>query len=180
MGKKIDLSVIIPVYQSEQYIAECLQSILCQKKINIEVLCMDDGSTDQSSHIIQNIAKSEKRVQWIPLEHQGVSHTRNEGLKRAKGEYVFFLDADDKVDGKTLAKALQKAQKHQVSVYVFGAKTSDPYHTPFWIQKAFSTCNKRYEKFEPEIFIEERGIRPSASNKLYKRELLIQNRLFFL
>lgn len=110
MGKKIDLSVIIPVYQSEQYIAECLQSILCQKKINIEVLCMDDGSTDQSSHIIQNIAKSEKRVQWIPLEHQGVSHTRNEGLKRAKGEYVFFLDADDKVDGKTFAKALQKAQ----------------------------------------------------------------------
>lgn len=179
MGKKIDLSVIIPVYQSEQYIAECLQSILCQKNINIEVLCMDDGSTDQSSHIIQNIAKSEKRVQWIPLEHQGVSHTRNEGLKRAKGEYVFFLDADDKVDGKTLAKALQKAQKHQVSVYVFGAKTSDPYHTPFWIQKAFSTCNKRYEKFEPEIFIRERGIRPSASNKLYKRELLIKNRIFF-
>ena len=113
MGKKIDLSVIIPVYQSEQYIAECLQSILCQKKINIEVLCMDDGSTDQSSHIIQNIAKSEKRVQWIPLEHQGVSHTRNEGLKRAKGEYVFFLDADDLVYG---VKDLQKPCKKRKNI----------------------------------------------------------------
>lgn len=91
----MDLSIIIPVYNTEKYLKECLDSVLSKikDKNNIEVILIDDGSTDHSSRIYRSYQQS--NFIWFKDENHGVSHARNEGLKRATGTWVMFLDADD-------------------------------------------------------------------------------------
>ena len=89
------ISVIIPVYNAEKYIARCLNSILENTYHNLEVLCINDGSTDQSEKIIQNFADRDNRIKILNQSNQGVSAARNCGLDAATGDYIAFIDADD-------------------------------------------------------------------------------------
>ena len=89
------VSVIVPVYNVERYIKECIESILQQTYKNIEVIAIDDGSPDNSASIINEISKKDPRVRLITKENGGVSSARNVGLDNANGEYVVFVDADD-------------------------------------------------------------------------------------
>ncbi len=89
------VSVIVPVYNVERYIKECIESILQQTYKNIEVIVVDDGSPDKSAAIISKISKKDPRVRLITKENGGVSSARNVGLDNANGEYVVFVDADD-------------------------------------------------------------------------------------
>ena len=90
------LSVIVPVYNTEQYLEECLNSILAQD--NLEIIIVDDGSTDRSGVICDEYANREARVKVIHIENSGVSNARNIGLSLAEGEYILFLDSDDYLD----------------------------------------------------------------------------------
>lgn len=96
------ISVIIPVYNSETYICECIHSVMDQTYSNLEVLVIDDGSVDHSREICNNISKMDERIYVFSQEHKGVSAARNMGLKAAKGKYLFFLDADDVIHFKLL------------------------------------------------------------------------------
>ena len=89
------ISVIIPVYNAEDYLQECLDSIRKQSLTNIEIICIDDGSTDGSVSVIKNVMKEDFRIQLIEQTNQGAGTARNNGLKNATGKYVAFLDADD-------------------------------------------------------------------------------------
>lgn len=89
------ISVIVPVYNTEKYLDECIQSVLSQSFINFELLLIDDGSTDNSGAICDAYASQDERVRVFHKENSGVSSARNVGLDEAKGEYVIFLDADD-------------------------------------------------------------------------------------
>lgn len=89
------VSVIIPIYNCEQYLKQCIESILCQTLKDLEIICVDDGSTDQSVKIIQQFALSNKKVIFLQQNHQGPGIARNKGIKKATGKYVTFLDADD-------------------------------------------------------------------------------------
>ena len=89
------ISVIIPIYNVEKYIARCLRSVLENTYQNLEVLCINDGSTDKSGEILQNIASQDNRVKVLNQPNQGVSVARNHGLDVATGDYVAFVDADD-------------------------------------------------------------------------------------
>lgn len=89
------VSVIVPVFNAELYISQCIKSILAQVYKNIEVIIIDDGSFDQSREILDNFALSDKRIRVIHKHNEGVSKTRNIGIAIAKGEYVTFVDADD-------------------------------------------------------------------------------------
>lgn len=89
------ISVIIPCYNAEKYIARCLQSVLENTYQNLEVLCINDGSTDQSEKILQNFASKNSRIKVLNQSNQGVSVARNLGLDMATGEYIAFIDADD-------------------------------------------------------------------------------------
>lgn len=92
------ISIIIPVYNAEAYIEECLTSILKQSFSNYEVLCINDGSTDNSASICQQFVDVDERFKLINKENGGVCSARNIGLDKAKGEWVCFVDADDKID----------------------------------------------------------------------------------
>lgn len=89
------ISVIIPVYNAERYVAECLDSLLNSTYRDVELICVDDGSTDGSGGILDQYARQDKRVLVIHQQNQGVSAARNKGLDVARGEWVTFVDADD-------------------------------------------------------------------------------------
>ncbi|MCR5769651.1 MAG: glycosyltransferase [Butyrivibrio sp.] len=95
VNNNVKLSVIIPVYNADKYISDCLNSIIKNASSDIEILVIDDGSTDNSKNIISDFIKRDGRIKCITQENSGVSEARNNGLRNAKGEYILFLDADD-------------------------------------------------------------------------------------
>lgn len=88
-------SIIIPVYNTSQYLKECIESILCQNDILFELLLIDDGSTDDSGKICNEYSQKDTRVKCFHILNGGVSKARNYGLSKAKGQYVSFIDSDD-------------------------------------------------------------------------------------
>ncbi|CAM4038785.1 Putative glycosyltransferase EpsH [Vibrio aerogenes CECT 7868] len=98
-GERSDLiSVIIPVYNVEKYLAECLQSVIVQSYPYIEIICVIDGSKDNSFNIARYYQMCDDRIKIIWQENQGLSGARNTGLKVAQGDFIFFLDSDDSIE----------------------------------------------------------------------------------
>ena len=91
------ISIIVPVYNVEEYLNECLDSIKRQTYKNIEVILVNDGSTDGSKEICERYCKNDSRFKLINQENQGLSETRNVGVRASIGEYIFFVDSDDVV-----------------------------------------------------------------------------------
>ena len=89
------ISVIIPVYNVEAYLPRCLDSVIQNTYRNLEIICVDDGSTDGSPEILRDYAQRDARITVITKENGGVSSARNAGLDRATGEFVAFIDSDD-------------------------------------------------------------------------------------
>ena len=89
------ISVIVPIYNSEKYLLFCLESIMAQSLKNIEIICIDDGSKDESINIIKNFIKIDNRIILISQNNQGAGIARNIGIKRSKGKYLAFMDSDD-------------------------------------------------------------------------------------
>lgn len=108
----VEISVIIPVYNDEKYLKDCLDSICNQTLADIEVICINDGSTDSSPEILRDYAANDSRIIIIDQPNQGSAIARNKGLDIAKGDYIGFLDADDiYIDEKSLETLLKTAKK---------------------------------------------------------------------
>ena len=91
----VKVSVIIPIYNGERYLEQCIRSVLCQTLKELEILCVDDGSTDHSSKIIKRLQDEDRRIRLFQQENQGAGMARNLAMKSAQGKYLAFLDADD-------------------------------------------------------------------------------------
>ena len=89
------ISIIIPVYNSEKYLKKCIDSILNQTYRKLEIICVDDGSTDKSIEILMDYALKDKRIKIYKNEFKGVSAARNSALEKCTGNYVMFVDSDD-------------------------------------------------------------------------------------
>lgn len=96
--EKIKISVIVPVFNAEKYLKMCLNSLVSQTLKNIEIICIDDGSTDNSLAILDKFKSKDDRIKIIKQKNYGVSMARNNGISEAQGEYIGFVDADDWVD----------------------------------------------------------------------------------
>lgn len=110
------LSVIIPVYNSEKTIIKCLNSVVTQTLEEIEIIIINDGSTDETLSLIMDCAKSDSRIKVINNKNQGQGLSRNEGLRLAQGEYVTFIDSDDWIEPEMFEIMLDCAQKTGVDV----------------------------------------------------------------
>lgn len=111
------VTIIVPIYNAEKYIEECIQSVQSQTFTNWELLLIDDGSTDNSSNICENYAQNDKRIRIIHKPNTGVSDTRNYGLDIAQGKYIIFLDADDYwYDNSAIELLVQTAEKHNLDI----------------------------------------------------------------
>ena len=94
----ITVSIIVPIYNTEKYLEECLKSIVTQSYPYLEIICVNDGSTDKSSEIIEKFAKNDRRIVVINQENKGLSAARNVGTDKARGEYIMYVDADDFIE----------------------------------------------------------------------------------
>lgn len=111
MLKRPGVSVIIPVYNSEQYIQQCIQSVLDQTYSSLEILIIDDGSTDNSLKLCQEFKKADNRIQIFSQRNKGASSARNYALDIATGDYVFFLDSDDAIHPLLIEESVKQAEK---------------------------------------------------------------------
>lgn len=120
MGKETLLSVIIPVYNVEEYLVKCVDSILGQTYQNLEVILVNDGSTDTSGSICDAFVQKDSRVRVIHKENGGLSSARNAGLDAAKGEYISFIDSDDWIEPNAYAHLLGLMERCQVKLVCGG------------------------------------------------------------
>lgn len=117
------ISVIIPVYNTEKYLKECVESVLAQTYHNLEILLINDGATDSSPQICESYAKQDVRIKLIHKENGGLSDTRNTGIKQCSGDYVLFLDSDDYWDDpKMVEKLANQMQQYPVDILNFRYK----------------------------------------------------------
>lgn len=94
----VEISVIIPCYNVAEYVGECLDSVINQTFTDLEILCINDGSTDDTLTILESYAEKDSRIKIFSQENKGLSASRNFGMDVAKGEYIAFIDADDYFD----------------------------------------------------------------------------------
>lgn len=135
------VSVIVPVYNREKYIEECVQSVLEQSMQDFEILLVDDGSTDRSVDICQQLALKDSRIKLYTAKHEGVSAARNMALDHACGEYLFFLDSDDAIHPLTLESLVNAAQTHQVSIASVNSATVPDSQWDAYVLPAIILCS---------------------------------------
>lgn len=111
-----EISIIIPVCNAEHYLPKCLNSVLGQTFKNIEVICINDGSTDRSAEILQRFSTKDNRIRVVHQKNGGVSSARNTALHYVKGKYILFLDSDDWIDHGTCETAFRTIQEHRADV----------------------------------------------------------------
>lgn len=107
------ISVIVPVWNGERYLAECVESVLGQSVRDMEIILVDDGSTDGTWELIERFAREDERVRSIRQPNGGVSEARNAGIRASRGQYIRFVDADDCLPPDSMRLLVEKAQKHE-------------------------------------------------------------------
>lgn len=110
------ISIIVPVYNTENYLEKCLYSLVNQTYKNIEIIIIDDGSPDNSMNIIQKFVLADNRVKVISQKNQGLSGARNTGMNNANGDYIMFIDSDDWIETDTCEKAINASEKYNADV----------------------------------------------------------------
>lgn len=174
----IAVSIVVPVYNVQTYLAKCLDSILSQTFSDIEVIVINDGSKDNSQEIINQYAEHHNII-TINKDNEGLSETRNKGLLKAQGEYVLFIDSDDYIAPNMVERMYNQAIKTKADIVI----SKVTYEDEAGIQEPMFTCDFN----EEEIIDNKEGIKRfwngeingHAWNKLIKRSLMINNNIFF-
>lgn len=174
------VSVIIPVYNTEKYLNQCINSVLAQTLSDIEVLLIDDGSTDGSGKICDDYARKDKRIHVIHTSNHGVSHARNRGLDQAKGEYISFTDSDDWIDPDMIATLYRLMQTHHADLSTCGYIIEDENGSIIYNikEKAIYTLNKWdtiYSLFHDKHY----KYKGNLWDKLYNRNIIDNHHLRF-
>ena len=180
------VSVIIPVYNVENYIEDCINSVLHQTEKDIEVICIDDASTDQSLALMRKLSLQDARIKVLQnAKNKGLSYTRNFGLKAASGEYIYFLDSDDMIEREALLELYSYAKTKKLDLILFDAKLI--FESQYLKDKFYSYKNQyqgEYREIESgkHIFldiIKNKDSSSSVPRQVWRRKYLIENNLYF-
>lgn len=176
----IKISVVIPVYNVENYLKQCLDSIIKSSYKNIEIICVNDGSTDNSLKILEEYRQIDNRIIVISQENKGLSGARNSGLKIAQGDYIYFLDSDDWVSVDLIEKAFNEITNKNADVLVFGTYNvyldsiiENKRKITNFIKKFKTTCC--YYNDNKAIYTQS----CTAWTKFFRKNFLTKNNLFF-
>ena len=162
------VSVIVPIYNVEKYLKKCIESIINQSYQNIEILLINDGSTDNCENICKTYQLSDKRIKYYKKENGGLSSARNMGIDHATGTYLMFVDSDDFIDSMMVEKLINLAKKYDASIVECN------YFEILENQKTIfkPMQDKIYSSNEAIVaLIKNCGITPTAWNKLYATKL---------
>lgn len=179
------VSVVVAVYNAEKFLRQCMDSIVGQSLREIEIICVNDGSTDNSLSILEEYAAADTRVKVFTKENEGLggASARNYGLERAAGEYVSILDSDDYFDLRMLEKAVKKADETDADITVFGGYEHDDRNGNTYTVASILDEKRipdkevfSYRDCPKDIYQLSQGM---AWNKLYRRSFLKKHGLRF-
>lgn len=195
----VAVSIIIPVYNVEQYLEQCIESAMEQTLKSIEIILVDDGSTDNSGYLCDNFAKVDNRIKVIHKKNGGLSDARNHGAKVAKGKYIYFLDSDDWIEKYAIESLYEFGEKNDLDLILFDSRVVDengndcldPLHTmryyrineyngvfsgPTLFSKMIS--NKEHYSSVPLLFIKKDSFMVKFENMLHEDELFTVKLLY--
>lgn len=177
------VSVIVPVYNAEKYLEECLDSIINQTFQDIEIICVDDGSKDLSLKILDKFAEKDKRILIFKQKNKGAACARNFGLSKSKGMYVIFLDSDDIFELNMIEKAVAKADEYKVDIVVWRANIFD---TTNYRKAKLNDRFLKLKKYQNKVFSVNdipneifNSFLLQVWNKLFKKSFLLENNIQF-
>lgn len=183
------ISVIIPIYNTEKYLDECIESVVNQSVEDLEIILVDDGSTDASPDICDKWVKQDKRIKAIHKDNEGLGYTRNRGLEVAQGEYISFLDSDDTLDLNTYEICIEKMEEYHAQACYFGRKTFDDKgnftvntNVPKKLHYKDGEIKKEFSKhYIGWLQCEDRNpyIKESSCCAMYRRDIIDRNHLRF-
>ena len=180
MIKNIKVSVIVPVYNTEKYLYECLDSLINQTLKDIEIICIDDGSTDNSLKILNEYAKKDRRIKVFTQENCGQGAARNKGMDFACGEFIYFMDSDDYIDLDTLSVTYNVCKEKNLDIAIFQLLNFDDTTGEFYetddynmeyLAEEFGENIFNYRDLSDLIF----KIAVSPCNKLFNREFILNS-----
>ena len=166
MHKSPLISIIVPVYNVKEFLVECIESLIAQTYENLEIIIVDDGSTDGSSELCDKLKYKDKRIVVIHQKNGGLSAARNSGLKIAEGEYVAFVDSDDSANPSFIKVLFRAAKTHNSDIVVCGYDDNFPKEKTLTGKEA--TIN---------LLLAQENIDILAWNKLYKKALFTDNHI---
>jgi len=180
MVKNPKFSVIIPVYNVENYLSECLNSVVNQTLLDMEIICVNDGTKDHSRAVLEKYQEIDSRVQIVDKENGGLSSARNVGLQVATGDYILFLDSDDYISSNACERLYMEVLEHKPDIIVFGAHVFPQYPKPDpWLVRNLSPRTVAYMNGGIEPLFIEHSSKPFVWRNCFKREFIIKNNLLF-
>ena len=169
--KKIDISIIVPIYNTSKYLKKCINSLINQTHKNIEIILINDGSSDNSEEIV--LSFNDERIKYTKNTNQGIGKTRNEGIKKSLGKYIMFIDSDDYIADDCCELMFNKAEETNSDIVV-----SDYYKDRNGEMEIFKIVD-----FEPTSLKDNKDlllkINLGPCNKIYKSNLLKKNNILF-
>lgn len=180
------ISVVVPVYNVELYLRQCLDSIINQSYSNLEIILVDDGSEDQSLKICEDFASKDSRIKVIHQKNAGVSVARNKGIEAATGEYITFLDSDDWIEKEMYKEMMRINIQHKdvdiVMCDFLNVKNNNTEKITVDIRNGFYSRQDIIKELYPTLLVtEDLGRLPIVSvwNCLFKKELFLNNKIAF-
>ena len=182
------VSIVVPVFNIAKFLDACLSSLLNQGLHDFEIICVNDGSTDTSAEVIESYQSKHPHIQCINIKNSGLSVARNEGLAKAKGKYIYFIDGDDHLEAHSLAKVLDLAESHEADAVFFNASTFYETENLEKINKGIVHAGERTQFYEGIFTGAELGLKflqnneytPSVPMALYKKEFIESRELNFI
>lgn len=170
------VSIVVPVYNTSQYLRQCLDSLLAQTLKDIEIVCVNDGSTDESLSILEDYQSRDSRITLISKENGGYGHTMNVGFRAAKGEYVGILESDDFADRNMYKDLYAFAKKNDLDLvkanYLEHSEQGDVKQEPF--------ARFEYKRvFDPAAEQDVLTVLPIIWSALYRKQLIVDNNIAF-
>lgn len=175
------ISIIVPIYNVELYLDDCIKTIINQTYKNIEIILVDDGSTDNSAKICDEYEKKDSRIKVIHKENGGLSDARNKGLEEAKGKYICFIDSDDLISYKFIEILYKQCIDNNSEIAICQLQiVKDNENKKINVEDTKNINVQNMTGRKLSIFIyngEYKDISFSACNKLYRRDLFINNNI---
>jgi glycosyltransferase involved in cell wall biosynthesis len=172
----MDVSVIIPIYNTEKYLSACVDSVLQQDKVSIEIILVDDGSTDSSAIICDTYAKEHDNITAIHIQNSGPATAKNEGLKYAQGNYIALTDSDDKMEPLMLHKMVTAGYEHNADIICCNYKQIDENGHISHLNSTYKQYLLNHEEGLIHFFAKDK-IYSQCWTKLYKRKMLIDHNI---
>lgn len=172
------ISIVVPVYNAEKTLARTLDSLLEQTYKNIEIVCVDDGSKDNSFGVLTRYESDNSSLKVIHQENQGVSMARNTGIKHATGDIVMFVDADDSLVPNACSKVVEVFNERKAEVFTFGFKCEPAAAIPLGMNKELKPPSRYYPSFKPSLLFSDKA-RPYTCRTAISKALLDREHIGF-